>query len=302
MARRALEDVEREFAATWRAALSRAEHAKLAMIARDVFAISQTPKNFYDAGKIAEAVVSRTEQYETNIVAGCAILGVDDQDAAIGLSRWIDAGRPPLASYYPYFSHCLSVDLFFHVAVDKTLISPDRASNKLDISYLYYLPFCQIFVSNDKLHKKSAPLFINQNQIYVHGQELKADLERLTIHYSAMIDEIEKEGLFRVAANPPDSAEFLTRRIWDMFMRRPAGATREGASRQGSADPDPSSTEKKSAAQAATVAQVWERIEAMKASPEAHPSFPFDIDSVEDVAIERKVPLRRGKWRFLPQG
>ena len=43
---------------------------------------------------------------------------------------------------------------FFHVAVGKKLISPDRLSNRVDIAYLYYLPFAMVFVSNDKLHKR----------------------------------------------------------------------------------------------------------------------------------------------------
>jgi hypothetical protein len=213
-------EVERDFAAAWRMALSQADHANLAKLARDVFSISEIPRNPEDAFKIARAVALRAEQARLNIVAGSIVLGIDSEDADVALSHWAAAGNPALGDFYPYFTHCLSVDLFFHVAVDRTLISPARASNKLDITYIYYLPFCQVFVSNDKLHKRSAPLFMNERQVYVHGQELKDDLGKLVVYYGERRDEIEREGLIRVASKPPADTSFLTRRLWDQVMRK----------------------------------------------------------------------------------
>ena len=47
--------------------------------------------------------------------------------------------------------HMFSVDFFFHLAIAADLISRVRpegkADNKVDIAYLYYLPFCMVFVS-----------------------------------------------------------------------------------------------------------------------------------------------------------
>ena len=60
------------------------------------------------------------------------------------------------------------------MAIDKKLISPDRPSNRTDMAYLYYLPFAMMFVSNDKLHKRTARLFLNAQQEFVSGDELKA--------------------------------------------------------------------------------------------------------------------------------
>jgi hypothetical protein len=77
------------------------------------------------------------------------------------------------------------VDVFFHVAVDKKLIDPGRPSNRVDIAYLYYLPFTMIFVSNDKLHRRAVPYFLEPNQMFVFGEDLKRDLAKLDAYYSA---------------------------------------------------------------------------------------------------------------------
>jgi hypothetical protein len=101
-----------------------------------------------------------------------------------------------LHEFAPYTAHCLLVDTFFHIAVAKKLISPDRLSNRNDIAYLYYLPFAMAFVSNDKLHKRVAPLLLCDNQAFIDGEELKRDLHALDIYYSTLPSEQLEQGLF----------------------------------------------------------------------------------------------------------
>ena len=89
-----------------------------------------------------------------------------------------------------YFAHVLSVELFFYLAISADLVYRDRPSNKIDFAYLYYLPFCRIFTSNDALHEHVVPLFLRADQTFVNGTELKADFGRLDQHYSSL----PKEG------------------------------------------------------------------------------------------------------------
>lgn len=293
-------EVERDFAASWREVLSTADHASLAKLVRNVFSINDTPRNLEEAFKIAQSAVIRPEQAGLNILAGSVALGLDRDDAKIALFRREAAGNPALAEFCPYFAHCLMVELFFHVAVDKTLISPHRASNKLDVSYLYYLPFCQIFVSNDKLHKRSAPLFMREQQIYVHGQDLKDDLAKLVTHYRKRQEEIEREGLFRVASQPPTDSSFLTRRIFDQLMGNQAQLGGRIAPTRGVRKDSTAGEEREG--EADVVAKLMGRIESMKAGPSLQPAFPTDMKEIDQVAIQRMVPLRRGRWRLLPAG
>ena len=64
----------------------------------------------------------------------------------------------------------------FHIAIAAHLISPERPSNRTDIAYLFYLPFCMMFVSSDKLHRETANLFLRADQEFVWGLDLKDDL------------------------------------------------------------------------------------------------------------------------------
>src|SRR6202521_2984475 len=74
------------------------------------------------------------------------------------IRRWKSAGGPPLCEFAPYAAHVFKVDMFFVVALAAGLIPrPTRSSNRVDIAYLYYVPFCMVFVSGDKLHRMTAP-------------------------------------------------------------------------------------------------------------------------------------------------
>jgi len=104
------------------------------------------------------------------------LLGLNPRNFQRVQARWVAAGRPPLHDFAPYTAHCLLVEVFFNVAIGKKLISPDRASNRVDMAYLFYLPFSMIFISNDKLHQRAAPLFMTDKQVFVVGDDLKKDL------------------------------------------------------------------------------------------------------------------------------
>lgn len=113
----------------------------------------------------------------------------------------------------------LAVEIFFHLAIAGDLISRVRpkgeADNKVDIAYLYYLPFCHIFMSNDKLHKRVVPLFLRKDQTFVDATDLKADLKKLDDHYSALPDEVKASGFHKFANLPPQDTSFLVTRLWD---------------------------------------------------------------------------------------
>ena len=81
-----------------------------------------------------------------------------------------------------------------------------------------YLPFCMMFVSSDKLHRRSASLFLRSNQQFVWGHDLKDDLNRLNTHYLAL-PEVERDlGVMRIARHPPIKGEYLTTALWRKWM------------------------------------------------------------------------------------
>jgi hypothetical protein len=276
-------EVERGFAKHWRAQLAAADLSQSAALAREALSIRSDPKSLADAMTIArEAVLGDRNRYRT-FRAAYALLGLPAAHWPQVLSNWKIAGGPPLADYAPYTAHCLLVDVFFHVAVSKKLISPDRISNRVDIAYLYYLPFAMVFVSNDKLHKRIVPLLLRADQLFIDGEELKRDLRALDAHYSALPHEQLEQGLFRFA-EPPDDDRFLTTRLYRAFGLRVGQSI--------SLSPDQN---KKVGADVLAV------VEAMTAQPTSPTSDVAwrPVESADHVTIERRLSVRRGKWRVM---
>lgn len=194
--------------------------------------------------------------------------------------RWQDAGKPNLWQFSPYAAHVLSVELFFSIALGADLISKDRPSNKADLAYLYYVPFCMVFTSNDKLHAKIARLFLTQHQEFVWGGDLKEEMRRLDAHYSALPADILEQGIMRFASEPPDDTSFLTTRLVDRFL--PGWRLR-----------DKTKTPREPAEKL---------IKEIREIADAPAGEDVAIDDADFVLFERQVPVRMGKWRILPPG
>jgi hypothetical protein len=113
------------------------------------------------------------------------------------LARWEAAGRPLLPTFAPYTTHVFKVDLLYYLVIDRGFISGARVSNKADMAYLYYLPFTMVFVSGDRLHRRTAPLFLTPEQSYVEAIEFKAGLREIDEHYDHVPEEI------KAARRPP---------------------------------------------------------------------------------------------------
>jgi hypothetical protein len=135
------------------------------------------------------------------------------------VDRWKRVGRPMVGIYAPYATHIARVDSLFYLALARGLLGP-RVSHRLDISYLYYLPFCRVFASNDKLHKQITPLFLSGRRIFVSGEELKADLAALQVYYTSLPEDARRRGAMTYARFPPLERDFLVSRIYDALWPR----------------------------------------------------------------------------------
>jgi hypothetical protein len=281
-------EIERDFAFGWRKQLLDADDELTAKLARQILAITQEPKNLAEALAIAKQVLQGEGQRFSLLKTAYILLGLNPAHFHRVQARWVAAGRPHLHEFAPYTAHCLLVEVFFNVAIGKKLISPDRASNRIDMAYLFYLPFSMIFISNDKLHQRVAPLFMNNEQFFVLGYDLKKDLASLNSRYSALSEEEKSEGLFRIASYPPDDDTCLTTRIWKRL-----GMNIQRQTTTCSPEPPPATE---------ALASVKQMREAAKRLDDAAQFSQSELEDPSHIVIERMVPLRRGKWRFMPPG
>jgi len=280
-------DLEREFASRWRTQVLATDNRAAARIAREALRIQHAPKSLDEALAIAKEAVGSVRNRYATLKAAYSLLGLPNSYWEGVREYWKEVGGPPISEFAPYASHCLLVDTFFYVCVDKGLIAGERASNRIDMAYLYYLPFTMMFVSNDRLHRRTAPMFMNERQQFVYGEDVKKDLAQLDRYYSALPDSQKEEGLFRLAAYPPNDDRFLATRLHRQYGM---------AMRPTSKDPTEIGREAK------------EKILARSRGISEAPPVPLDelspdeLRNPEGIVIKRRVPLHRGKWRILPPG
>lgn len=117
-----------------------------------------------------------------------------------------------LEARLPYTTFCLRVSLIFHFGLAFNLVST-RPSNRIDLEYLFYLPFTRGFSSGDKLHHEFFEMVGLKGNNFVGRDDLKEDLKRLL--------EYEKENPESAKlTHPPDLApDSFTSMMWRKLMK-----------------------------------------------------------------------------------
>ena len=275
-------EVERQFAKSWRDALSGIDLDVLFKQGRDIIKRIGRPR---DLAAVRAAAADLLQKPGSRYVANALESYRPDDLGRAVLERWRTQGSPPIKEFAPYTAHLLLVDLFFCIGLGADLIGRERPTNKIDIAYLYYLPFCMAFTSRDRLHERTTPSFLDEGQVFIRGDDLKADLAKLDAHYSLLSDEEKLRGVMSFAHYPPVEGDFLVSKLWDKLMRP---EWREGPSRQHELESKEHN--------AKIISEINEITELPRSS-----ASEFDPSQEPDaVLVQRKVPLYRGKWRMLP--
>lgn len=172
-------EVDQIASKAWRSHLGELDLPAMASVFKAALQKEARPKKHSDALALAQAIVDAPGQNYKTLLLAIHLLDFPSEARNPIVKTWKMAGRPSLSTFAPYTAFCLRIDLYFYLALSNGLISDQRASNKIDMGYLYYLPFARIFVSSDRLHQTSAELFLEADQSFVWGPELKDDLAAL---------------------------------------------------------------------------------------------------------------------------
>lgn len=278
-------ELERSFAADWRQSLAEAD---LTIIAQGFRAAGLRGKNCASlerAREIAAGIVNSRDDALNQMATAGQFLNVPQPLQKQIIENWRDRGRPEFSAFAPYATYVLTVEMFFHLAIAASLISAERRSNRTDIAYLFYLPFCSVFISNDKLHRHAAKLFLRSDQEFVWGPALKKDLKRLNAHYSDFPEDVRNEGVLGIATHPPVDGDFLTTALWHRLMGKTAFS-------QARNDDDLPTKE---------FAEVPENLQAFVRGQTLPDSMSLNSDDIEAMAIERRIHRRKGSWYLVPK-
>ncbi|MBI3554009.1 MAG: hypothetical protein HY077_16050 [Elusimicrobia bacterium] len=199
--------------------------------------------------------------------------------------RLIEERYKPLRWFAPYAALVLSVDLVFYIGIHRGFIAADRPSNKTDFSYLYYLPFCMLFVSSDKLHRTAAPLFLRPDQKFVWGPDLKAALSEINAYFLQLPESEREKGVYAIADKPPKESGTLVANLWKEFLK--PGIMEKKSKPVGGENPTPEEKE--------LIAHLNDFVRKARAAPaEAHSG-----EEPGSLLIQRKVRSKRGSWRIV---
>lgn len=277
-------EIERDVAASWRAMLTQLDLPEVAHRMRALGVTRQTCHTVKEAYGIAASLVHSRYEPKQQIGLLFSFVQVPQHLQSQIIYRWSQAGFPPLAEYARYAAHVLMVEIFFQIALAANLISSERPSNRVDIAYLFYLPFCHIFVSGDKLHKLCAPEFLQKEQGFVWAPELKGDLGRINRELMATSELERQVGLHKLAPRPPGNPSDLTVALWKKHT-------------PSSGIPDVSMPSMSPEAERKLV----DHLTSFTKAPTAPDVAGIPSDELQSITIERLVPARKGSWWLIPK-
>jgi hypothetical protein len=279
--------VENNFARRWRASLSATDLSRLLPMVRRLAGGKAKFSEISESHHLACEIVRGSGGRYATLKTAFEMLSIPRGLRPGILRRWKEANGPTLDVFAPYAAYVLTVDLFFFLCVDAGHISAERASNRVDMAYLYYLPFCNVFTSKDNLHRRVAPLFMTEDQTFLWAIDLKEDLHRLDSYYSALPELTKVQGITQFASSPPQDGGFLASQLWDRFLpkwRNPS--------------PPPS---EKSQANFETLRKAVSHAVNTKDKPvSSMPAHTGKLEDLDLIVLERRGHIHRGKWRIFP--
>jgi hypothetical protein len=286
-------EIERGAAKRWRRELESIDLKAVAASFKGIYETAGRPKALADIKAVADAIIDGPNQ-EAVLRMGLAFTIGDGDWGEQVIARWKGLGRPRIREHAPYLAHVLTVDIFFYMGMTASQIGSDRKSNRADIAYLYYLPFCMVFTSRDDLQVRSAQLFLRADQSFVHGDDLKADLKRLDDYYDALPPAVKQKGVYSFAAYPPNDDSYLVTQLWKKHMKQPDDQQQRPPKYEGKTwYVPPAGSDPKE------ILKAMNDFEA-NATPLA-PDTPITMDEAAVVQFSRFVKRTKGKWIRVPE-
>lgn len=276
--------IEHDIASNWRAMLTQ---LNLPEVAYRMGILGITPKNcrsVNEAYSIASSLVNSQFEPKQQIALLFSFLQIPQDLHQAIIFRWSQAGFPPLAQYASYAAHVLKVEIFFQIALAANLISSERPSNRVDIAYLFYLPFCNIFISGDKLHKLCAPVFLQKQQDFIWAPDLKCDLSRINHEFMATSEKERQVGLHKLAPHPPGQSSDMVVALWNKHSPK-------------ASDTDFSMNKLSPEAELKLI----KHLNSYKDAPTDPEVAGIPIDQLQSISIQRLVPAKKGSWWLIPK-
>lgn len=274
-----IEAAEEVLAERWRFAISKIDLDSLAMIG------NRMKSTFSDLADVLARIDIMFDDPSSQAVLILLLdqeFGLSNELQVKAMNRvGVESGGILLKDVAPYAAYCLRANMLFKLGVMQKLIGT-RSTNRIDLQYLYYLPFCNIFTSNDKFHERLAPLLLRPYQVFSSGRNLKDDLRILA--------EREEDESVSGSLGPPDIEGSLTVSLWKKHMKYDSTEHKERVISKSI----PSRKEKEIVSESNYLAGLAD-------DPKAHYQGHFKEDEIDFMIVKRSVgpldpcPCKSGK-------
>jgi len=208
-------EADRELSLLWRMATTQEDLLERLRISLKL-STSIRFNNFNELNSFVCESINDPASQQSLLIALLRNYDIDALNATKIFYLWGQMGYPLIKDFAPYAYHCLKVDSLFLFGLASGLIST-RPTNRVDLEYLYYLPFCNVFTSNDKVHKNLVPFLLLPNQKFITGTELKADLGIIVKYLEGLGIEERRE----YKSVPPIIDSSFTFQLWKEFFDYP---------------------------------------------------------------------------------
>ena len=131
--------------------------------------------------------------------------------------RWFQLKCPFLKGFAPYAAYCLKANLLLAIGnINEQVFGRQHEHDLRDLEYCYYLPFCEVFASDDKIHRKLIGLLMRPDQKFV-GLELRNDLKRLGEEWFSFSQEEKIEHRRKFGFKPAFNDNSVVWQLWEEF-------------------------------------------------------------------------------------
>ncbi len=211
---------DEQSAAAWRAGV---QNINLHAVGKQWKQFAQ--EHFSTAKNLPELITlvnSMLDAFDEKVQFRLLVLLMAFLDVSIPAARWatmlFKAGlMPRVKDLAPYAASVLRLYLTFIGGLGRGFIGP-RPSHYVDLQYLFYAPFCMVFVSSDKFHREMWPSTSGVNT-FVWGPDLKKELQQRIQIYSALSEQERRaHGYPFFPAEIPDS---IIHQVWQKYIRLP---------------------------------------------------------------------------------
>jgi hypothetical protein len=171
-----------------------------------------------DVLRFVDTPLGSRQEYGGVLKNMIGLFDIIPEKASEAFYRWETGNYSDIESFAPYFSYCARIALAFNFSI-KTGVITTRRSNRIDIEYLYYLPFAMAFSSRDRIHEEIVPAFMRENQTFIDGDDLKRELGALAESWRSKNETERTEWLKLHRIYPPREECPIIHKLWQSHMK-----------------------------------------------------------------------------------